>query len=223
MLHRGITAAGRLGWATLLVLTVGALAPGGGAAASTHAVSTTSTSTTTSSTPAAPAPPAPPAPGGAFSWFVPGPAPANFRSFAVGGAVVADPPRLKPLGGSGGSLSFAARGSHGAYFAFLNVTPKQGTESLAGWAAFRLAALRAGGGQSIHEDAASGTLAFRGGSGACVIDDYVTRVAANPFHEIACLVQGSHTASVLVVATPPADWHSYAVPLERVVSSYRVT
>jgi len=50
----------------------------------------------------------------------------------------------------------------------------------------------------------------------------VTGTAGNPFHEIACIVVGSTSGSVIVVATPPSTWHSYAVPLERVISSYMV-
>ena len=161
----------------------------------------------------------------AFAWFAPGPAPTSFRYYHAvqNTVVVADPPKLKPLGGSDGSLSFAARGKGGAYFAFLDVTPQQGAESLTGWAAFRLALLRTDGATQIHEDAAANNLPFIGGTGACVIDDYVTQVGHKPFHEIACFVEGPHTGSVVVVATPPKSWASYAVPLERVISAYRVT
>lgn len=160
----------------------------------------------------------------AFSWFAPGPAPANFRLYTAvqGTAVVADPPRLKPLGGRGGALSFAALGRGGAYFAYLSVNPQQGAENLGGWTAFRLALLRTDHARDVHEDAQAGNLPFRGGTGSCVIDDYVTGTRNNKFHEIACFVEGPHSGSVIVVATPPSSWRSYAVPLERVISSYSV-
>ncbi len=160
----------------------------------------------------------------AFSWFAPGPAPANFRLYTAvqGTVVVADPPKLKLIGGTGGALSFAARNRAGTYFAYLNVTPQQGAENLTGWAAFRLALLRTDHARDVHEDAEASNLPFRGGTGACVIDDYVTGTRNSAFHEIACFVEGPHSGSVIVVATPPSSWRSYAVPLERVISSYRV-
>ncbi len=220
----GISAATRLGCATLVALSASALAPVAGASVSSRSVlasrtaadattTTTSTTTTRAGLPSA------------FSWFTARPAPATFRLYRAvqGTAIVADPPRLKQLPSLAGSLAFAARGSHGAYYAFLNVTPQQGAENVDGWAAFRLAALRTNHAQRIHEEAAASNLAFNGGTGACVIDDYVTEPGNSPFHEIACFVVGPHTGSVIVVATPPAQWRSYATPLERVISSYRVT
>jgi len=176
----------------------------------------------TSSAGAAPSstPPGVPA---AFSWFVPTAPPATWRSFTAvqGTVVVSDPPKLKPLGGTGGALSYAARGPKGAYFAFLNVTPQAGAENIGTWAAFRLAVLRRSA-VRIRQDASATNLPFSGGTGACVIDDYTTKSGANPFHEIACFVEGPHTGSVIVVAAPPKSWPSYAAPLERVISTYRV-
>jgi len=195
------TVVARLGCVALLTLGLGLLAsPGAGAAAR--------------GVPGVPA---------AFSWFVPRSAPSSWHAFAAvqGTVEVSDPPKLKPLGGSGGSLSFAARGPHGAYYAFLNVTPQQGTENLGTWTAYRLAELHKSA-VRIHEDAAASNLPFSGGTGACVIDDYTTRVGSNPFHEIACFVEGPHSGSVIVVATPPKSWASYAVPLEQAISAYRV-
>ena len=213
-------------------MSASALAPTAGASVSprpalartgsTHATTTSTTTTTTTTTTTSSSTGVGPA--SAFSWFAASPAPASFRLYPAvqGTAVVADPPRLKPIPVVRGSLAFAARGPRGAYYAFLNVTPEQGAESIDGWAAFRLAALRTSRAQHIHEDAAASSLAFDGGTGACVIDDYATEPGNSPFHEIACFVVGPHSGSVIVVATPPAQWRSYAVPLERVISSYRV-
>jgi hypothetical protein len=169
------------------------------------------------------APPSRPVLPASFSWFVPHAAPPTWHSFtAVQGTVsVSDPPKLKPLGGSGGALSFAARGPRGAYYAYLNVTPQQGAENLGTWAAYRLSVLRRSA-VRVHEDAEANDLPFTGGTGACVIDDYTTRAGANPFHEIACFVEGPHSGSVIVVAAPPRSWPDYAAPFERVISAYRV-
>ena len=121
----------------------------------------------------------------------------------------------------GGSLSFAARGKKGAYYAFLNVTPQAGAENIATWAAFRLAELRRSA-VSIRQEAAATNLPFSGGTGACVIDDYTTRWARTRSTRSPASCEGPHTGSVIVVATPPKSWPSYAVPLERVISDYRV-
>ncbi len=205
--------------ASVLAAAVAVAAPSGGLdrAGTGRPASTTTTTTTITTTTSGGLP-------SAFAWFAPGPAPANWHTYeaVTQTVIVADPPRLKPLGGSHGALSFAARGPHGVYFAFLNVTPQQGTENVTGWSAYRVGVLRAGGAQQIHVDASDDNLAFTGGTGACIIDDYVTRVGHSPFHEIACFVAGPHSGSVVVVAAPPTEWRSYAIPLERVISSYRV-
>ena len=193
----------------LAALSSGAVATASGAPAGTAGAPTPASGTT--------------GPQAAFSWFAPGPAPASWKHFVAveGTAVVSDPPRLKPIDGGQGTITFAARGAHGAYLAFVHVTPQQGAENLTGWVAFRLALLKTDGAHQIHEDAAANNLVFRGGTGACVIDDYVAH-SGLPFHEIACFVEGPHSGSVIVVATPPTQWRSYAAALERVVSSYHV-
>jgi len=67
----------------------------------------------------------------------------------------------------------------------------------------------------------SPSLNFRGGHGRCVIDTYTTKVRANHYREIACYVQGTHGASVLVAATANAAWQANQGLLERVVSAYQ--
>jgi hypothetical protein len=59
---------------------------------------------------------------------------------------------------------------------------------------------------------------FRSGRGACVIDTYTTSLAA--YREIACLVSGSSSSSVVVAAAPTPLWARQAATLERAVSSY---
>jgi hypothetical protein len=65
-------------------------------------------------------------------------------------------------------------------------------------------------------------LSFRGGQGSCVIDTYVTKVHANTYREIACYVQGARSSSVVIAATPAADWARYGGVLEQAVNSYAV-
>ena len=104
--------------------------------------------------------------------------------------VLSYPPSLRPLAGDKVAVSAARRGPGGAFQLYLNATPRQGSERLAGWAAFRLNLLRSDDAASAREVAAAAGVKFRGGTGSCVIDDYVTRIGAHHYQEIACLVQG---------------------------------
>jgi hypothetical protein len=61
---------------------------------------------------------------------------------------------------------------------YLNATPRQGTESLTHWAAFRLALLRSDDATSAREVAAAEGVKFRGGTGSCVIDAYAAPAAS---------------------------------------------
>ena len=114
------------------------------------------------------------------------------------------PPSLRPLAGDKVAVSAARLSPGGAFQLYLNATPRQGTERLRNWAAFRLKLLRADDAASAHQDAAAQGVKFRGGTGSCVIDDYLTRIGAHHYQEIACLVQGHTSASVIVAAAPAA-------------------
>jgi hypothetical protein len=65
-------------------------------------------------------------------------------------------------------------------------------------------------------------LYFRGGTGSCLIDDYVTRIGAHHYQEIACLVQGRTSASVIVAAAPAAMWAQARPLLLRAVAAYLI-
>jgi len=163
------------------------------------------------------------APGG-FGWFRARPRPPGWRQAALpgGGAVLSFPASLAAMPGDAGTVT-RGRARAGAVLVYLNVTPRQGGETLSGWARFRVGHLTEDDARSARLDAAAAGLAFRGGTGSCVIDDYTTRVRANHYREIACYVRGAHASSVLVAATPAADWARYAGLLERAVDSYAVS
>jgi hypothetical protein len=55
-----------------------------------------------------------------------------------------------------------------------------------------------------------------------VVDDYISRAHANHYREIACLVRGARATSVVVAATPAADWARYSGLLKQAVDSYAV-
>jgi hypothetical protein len=160
----------------------------------------------------------------AFPPLVPAAAPAGWPRLTLpnGTAVLSYPPSLRRLAGDSDAVSAARLGPGGAFQVYLNATPRQGRERLQGWAAFRLRLLRSDDAASAHQDAAAEGVKFRGGTGSCVIDDYVTRIGGHHYQEIACLVQGRTSASVIVAAAPAAAW-AWARPLLfRAVAAYLV-
>ena len=160
----------------------------------------------------------------AFQALVPAPAPAGWSRLPLPNetAVLSYPPTLRRVISDSDAVSAALPGPGGAYLLYLSATPRQGGENLQNWAAYRLRALRAEDASSVREDAAATGLAFSGGTGSCVIDDYVTRIGAHQFEELACLVHGRSGASVIVAAAPAARWAQSRSLLLRAVAAYRV-
>jgi hypothetical protein len=158
----------------------------------------------------------------AFRWLRPGPAPATWRSVRLpaGGAVLSYPPSLRPFGGDRGTVSEGRAARSGLVTVYLNATPRQGEEDLRNWPSFRMRHLLADDARSARLLNSATGLPFRGGTGSCVMDSYVTKVHANHYREIACYVQGAHRASVVIAATPAADWGQNARLLEKAISAY---
>jgi hypothetical protein len=163
-------------------------------------------------------------PGRAFPALRPAAAPAGWPRLALpnGTAVLSYPPSLRRLAGDTDAVSAARLGPGGAFQLYLNATPRQGSERLQGWAAFRLRLLRSDDAASARQDAAAQGVKFRGGTGSCVIDSYVTRIGGHQYQEIACLVQGRTSASVIVAAAPAAAWARARPLLLRAVAAYLV-
>lgn len=163
-------------------------------------------------------------PGRAFPPLVPAAAPAVWPHLTLpnGTAVLSYPPSLHPLAGDTDAVSAGRLGPGGAYQFYLNATPRQGAERLRHWSAFRLTLLRSDDAASAHEVGAAEGVKFRGGTGSCVIDAYVTRIGAHHYQEIACLVQGRTSASVIVAAAPSATWAQARPLLFRAVAAYLV-
>jgi hypothetical protein len=137
-------------------------------------------------------------------------------------AVLSYPPSLRPISGDKVAVSAARRSPDGAFRLYLNATPREGAERLQSWAAFRLSLLRSDDATSAREVAAATGVRFRGGSGSCVIDRYVSKIGGHHFEEIACLVQGRTSASVIVGAAPAAQWAQARPLLFRAVGAYLV-
>jgi hypothetical protein len=167
---------------------------------------------------AAPPEPAP------FAWFRPGPAPSGWKALALpdGTAVLSVPPGSVAAESDPGSVSATVTGPDGDLLIYLNATPQQGEETQGNWAEFRLAHLRGEHAAAADRLSSRGEMFFRGGTGACVADSYVTRVGAQSYREIACLVTGGRASSVVVVAAPAQSWHLYSPLLEQAVNSYLV-
>ena len=166
---------------------------------------------------------APAATAAGFGWFHPGPAPGAWLRASLTGqsATVSYPSSLRPQHSDPGTVTVGSTARSGAVLLYLNVTPKQGDETLHNWPDFRLEHLREDGQSVVHLDGVSGPLGFRGGHGRCVMDNYTTDIHHNHYNEIACIVQGTHATSVLVAATSTAVWQANRALLEKVVSSYQ--
>ena len=163
-------------------------------------------------------------PGRAFPSLVPAAAPASWPYLTLpnGTAVLSYPPSLRRIAGDADAVSAGQVGTGGMVRLYLNATPRQGAERLQGWAAFRLRLLSSDDAASAHEVAATEGVRFRGGTGSCVIDAYVTRIGGHHYEEIACLVQGQASASVIVAAAPAAIWAQERPLLLRAVAAYLV-
>ena len=168
--------------------------------------------------------PSRPVPSRGFPTLIPAPAPVTWRQLALpdGTAVMSYPPSLQPITGDNDAVSVARRSPAGAYLLYLNATPRLGTENSRNWAAARLQNLRAEHATSARQDAAASGVTFLGGTGSCVVDDYVTKIGAHHYEELACLVQGRTGASVIVAAAPTAQWTQAAPLLEQAVAAYEV-
>jgi hypothetical protein len=158
--------------------------------------------------------------------LLPGPAPAppgwHQLTLPDGTAVLFYPPTMHRVASDSDAVSAARLGPGGQYLLYLNATPRQGQESLRNWASYRLRVLRSDDASRAGLDAAAPNQPFRGGTGSCVIDHYVTRVAAHRYTELACLVQGRTGASVIVAAALTALWPSARAVLTQAVSAYTV-
>ena len=156
---------------------------------------------------------------GPFAWLRPTPPPADWHlARTPSGAAIAYPPGWTAIRTDPGTASVALRGSGGRIDAYLNVTPKQGAETLANWSRFRPRKNRAEGARNVHLLAATSDAHFPSARGSCVIDAYTTSLTT--YREIACLVSGAGSSNVVVAAAPVRRWQERSAVLERAVSSF---
>ena len=159
---------------------------------------------------------------GSFGWLASTTPPATWSRLTVpsGLGTLPSPPGFRTVGGDPGTLSVALRNSAGTYLGYLNVTPRQGPETLQDWAAFRLTHLRGDAAVSVHEDAMVQSVRTAAAMRSCVIDDYVTTVGHHQFHEVGCYVMKGSVGSVVVATTPSGDPAHVWTQLERAVAAY---
>ena len=159
--------------------------------------------------------------GSAFSWLHPQSPPAGWRiAHLSGGAALPYPASWRLQHGDPGTATAALIDRDGRYLGYLNLTPRQGGETLANWASFRLDHNREEGQRDVTRLAAATGLHFLTGHGSCVKDSYTTQTG-DRFIELACLVAGTRATWVVVGAAPPDRWNAAMHMLERAISGVR--
>jgi hypothetical protein len=157
----------------------------------------------------------------AFRWLHPQPPPQGWKLARLpsGAATFAYPKTWRPIRTDPGTASVALLGPGRNIRGYLNLTPRQGAETLANWASFRIEHLGDEGSRDVRLIASAHGLSFRSGHGTCVIDSYRTSRAR--YREIACLVAGTRTRSVIVGAAPSSTWAQQAETIERAIAGLR--
>jgi hypothetical protein len=159
---------------------------------------------------------------GSFGWLASTTPPATWARLAVpsGLGILSSPAGFRTVEGDPGTLSVALRNSAGTYLGYLNVTPRQGHETLQDWPAFRLSHMLDDDAVTVHQDAEVTAVRTPNGTRSCVTDDYVTTVGHHHFHEVACYVTSGSASSVIVAATPSGDPAHVWTELESAVAAY---
>jgi hypothetical protein len=159
--------------------------------------------------------------GGQFAWLRPGSPPAAWPAARIPSGAVMSYPSVgwRQIRGDPGTATAAVFDSENRYLGYLNVTPRQGDESLSTWASFRVAHNAHEGDRHVIRVAVGRGLRFRTGRGSCVQDAYTTQTGIG-YTEIACLVAGTRATSVIVGAAPTSHWAAIAPTLHRAISAF---
>jgi hypothetical protein len=157
----------------------------------------------------------------AFGWLQPQHTPPGWKLARLpsGHATFAYPSTWRPIRTDPGTASVALLGYRLGIRGYLNLTPRQGAETLANWPSFRIQHLREENSTQVRLIASAHGLVFSSGRGSCVIDSY--RTPRTRYREIACLVAGTRTSSVLVGAAPSKTWAQQVGTIERAIASLR--
>lgn len=156
-----------------------------------------------------------------FSWLHPQSPPTDWTVARItSGAEFAYPASWSRQRGDPGTATAALLTPGGGFLGYLNLTPRQGAETLADWASFRIEHNGDEGDRAVTRLASATGLRFLTGDGSCVKDSYTTQTGSR-FIEIACLVAGTRAESVIVGAAPPDRWSRMLRILERAIEGVR--
>jgi hypothetical protein len=134
------------------------------------------------------------------------------------GATMPYPSGWARISGDRGTATAALFGIQHQFVGYLNVTPRQGDETLRGWAAFRVRHNAKEGDRGVKLLSSRSGVRFRGGQGSCVEDSYTTSIGTS-YVELACLVAGPRASVVVVGAAPPASWPRVGPLLRAAISA----
>jgi hypothetical protein len=154
-----------------------------------------------------------------FAWLNPAPPPAGWQTVRIpSGAAVSYPPGWTRIHGDPGTATVALLGPEHQYLGYLNLTPRQGAETLDNYAHFRVDHNGDEGDSAINTLASATKRRFGSGYVSCVQDSYETKTGAR-YVELACLVSGPRTSVVVVGAAPPQSWPRVSPLLQRALST----
>ena len=145
--------------------------------------------------------------------------PAGWRLLRLpSGATLPYPPGWHTISGDPGSRSAALLGPGDSIVGYLNATPADDQETLAGWTRFRLSHNAEDGDHSVHVLWSKTDVALDGGHGSCVSDRYAT--SRFRYREIACLVSVKAKRTVLVAAAQPRAWSTVGAHLRYAIDHF---
>lgn len=133
---------------------------------------------------------------------------------------MAFPPSWRQAKGDPGTATAVLRNPSGGFLGYLNLTPRQGRESLSNWGSFRPDHDRDEGDRNVKLLSSATGLHFLTGRGSCVQVSYTTSSKVR-YIEIACLVAGPRRQSVIVGAAPPDAWNQTAPVMQRAIEAVR--
>jgi hypothetical protein len=128
------------------------------------------------------------------------------------------PPGWRRIAGDPGTVSVALFDRHHEFLGYLNLTPRQGSETLSNWTRFRVEHNSEEGDRDVHTQSAATALRFAKAHGSCVRDAY-TGTTGVRYEEFACLVAGQREAEVIVGASRARSWARISPLLETSIST----
>ncbi|GAC1582636.1 MAG: hypothetical protein NVS3B18_16080 [Candidatus Dormibacteria bacterium] len=130
------------------------------------------------------------------------------------GGVLPYPASWRVLAGDPGSGSAALLNPDGTIHAYLNATPADAKERLAGWAPFRIGHNAAEGDRHVRLIHAQTGVRLGAAQASCVVDEYTT--SRSRYRELACILVpiDAGRATVLVAAAQPGAWARERAPFE---------